>query len=320
YARVLAIEEYLSRIPYTLTPPVVPEGADFVDYFLFEEPEGYCVYFASAMAVLLRSVGIPARYREGYLLPPERVNERYEVSNEHAHAWAEAYLEGYGWLNVEATAPFILTSREQSGEQSAGAGAPPFTDEYDYYDYMRYIMGYDYPQSGRGDTEDAPAQNAQGQGQAIKNNFVEVSIRIGIMLLALAAAVAAVFAYTLAVRFCEWFKLKRLRKLPKNEQACAFYGGIARIASNHSYPRLSGETPLCYGRRLKGRFTFNNSSLTMGDLGAIYYRAKYGGKTIGKNELQAMRDCYLDMTELIREAWGPRKYLRMRYLKGVFIL
>ena len=56
------------------------------------------------MTVLLRSIGIPARYVEGYMLPPEPIKDNtYEVTNENAHAWVEVYFEGLGWIPFEPT-------------------------------------------------------------------------------------------------------------------------------------------------------------------------------------------------------------------------
>lgn len=70
YEKVIAIEEYLkNNYEYTLSPSRVPEGKDFVDWFLFEDKRGYCTYYATSMAVMLRSVGIPARYVEGFVMP-----------------------------------------------------------------------------------------------------------------------------------------------------------------------------------------------------------------------------------------------------------
>ena len=78
YDKVKAIEVYLaSKYPYTLKPDPTPNGRDFADYFLFDLKEGYCVYYATAMVVMLRSIGIPARYVKGYMLPPEAVTTGY---------------------------------------------------------------------------------------------------------------------------------------------------------------------------------------------------------------------------------------------------
>lgn len=86
---------------YSLDAP--PEnGSSAVADFL-QRRSGYCVHFASAMALMARSIGIPARVAVGWL-PGERVSEgRYEVSQQDAHAWPELYFEGAGWLRFEPT-------------------------------------------------------------------------------------------------------------------------------------------------------------------------------------------------------------------------
>ena len=90
------VEDVIRRSgTYTLDAPLPPEGEDFVSYFLFTSREGYCVHFASSAVLLLRSLGIPARYVEGF---PVTAEELFEAGNEgwasitdsRAHAWAEA--------------------------------------------------------------------------------------------------------------------------------------------------------------------------------------------------------------------------------------
>lgn len=105
YFKLLAIEDYLkNNYPYTLQTSDLPEDTDFVDYFLFEEKEGYCTYFASAMAVMARSIEIPTRYVEGFRMSEEKENENlYIVREDKAHAWVEAYIPGTGWLSFEPT-------------------------------------------------------------------------------------------------------------------------------------------------------------------------------------------------------------------------
>ena len=107
YDKLRAIEEYLSTYTYSVTPGDLPEGEDFVDYFLFENKQGYCTSFASAMAILGRCAGIPTRYVEGFLMDSEdKVGFNYQVRHRKAHAWSEAYIEGVGWIPFEATPPF----------------------------------------------------------------------------------------------------------------------------------------------------------------------------------------------------------------------
>lgn len=107
YDRVNAITRWLKNsgtYSYTLEPEELPENADVVDYFLFESKEGYCTYFASAEAILCRSIGIPARYVEGVSVRYENVEGIwYPVKEKEAHAWTQVYLDGFGWIDVDAT-------------------------------------------------------------------------------------------------------------------------------------------------------------------------------------------------------------------------
>lgn len=98
----LAIESYLRTIPYDLNIPAPPAGQDPVDWFLFVEQRGFCDYDASAMAVMLRSLGIPARVAVGYALN-EKQGDTYIIREKDAHAWVEAYFPGYGWVTFNPT-------------------------------------------------------------------------------------------------------------------------------------------------------------------------------------------------------------------------
>ncbi len=88
---------------YTLSPNPLPYGEDFIEYFMYESKDGYCVYFASAAVMIFRSLGIPARFVEGYLIPPVTANEEVSIEDSNAHAWVEVYVDGFGWLPVEVT-------------------------------------------------------------------------------------------------------------------------------------------------------------------------------------------------------------------------
>lgn len=106
YQKVRALEAYLAYYPYTLTPGNVPNDADFTDYFLFEGRTGYCTYYATALAVMARCLGIPSRYVQGYCLPCSPDLTEYEISESSAHAWTECYFEGIGWLPFEPSSGF----------------------------------------------------------------------------------------------------------------------------------------------------------------------------------------------------------------------
>ena len=76
-----------------------------MDYFLFDLQRGYCDYYATAMVVLARAAGLPARLVVGYASGTyDAANERYLVTEADAHAWPELYFSGYGWIEFEPTA------------------------------------------------------------------------------------------------------------------------------------------------------------------------------------------------------------------------
>jgi hypothetical protein len=81
-----------------------PAGRDAVDYFLFDAPGGFCSYYASAMAVMLRLEGVPARVVTGFATGDfDYTRGAYRVPADAAHAWVEVYFPGYGWVEFEPT-------------------------------------------------------------------------------------------------------------------------------------------------------------------------------------------------------------------------
>jgi hypothetical protein len=104
--RAQAIENYLrTRYAYTLDLPDEP-SKDPVANFLFERREGHCEYFASAMAVMLRTLGIPSRLVNGFLGGVHNPFSGLQVvRSSDAHSWVEAYIPGYGWVSFDPTPP-----------------------------------------------------------------------------------------------------------------------------------------------------------------------------------------------------------------------
>lgn len=94
---------------YNINAPDTPEDEDFVEYFLFEGREGWCAHFASAAVLILRKLGVPARYVTGYIASPDTFEKEADgtytavIRGRQAHAWAEIYLDGWGWVPLEVT-------------------------------------------------------------------------------------------------------------------------------------------------------------------------------------------------------------------------
>ncbi|MBQ4579941.1 MAG: hypothetical protein IJA83_04710 [Clostridia bacterium] len=103
YAKAIALQSYLaSHYTYNLDVPEQNPSHDFVSTFLLETKEGYCTYFASAMTVLCRMAGLPARYVEGYVAYPDETGLAY-VTGREGHAWTEVYFRNFGWVTFDAT-------------------------------------------------------------------------------------------------------------------------------------------------------------------------------------------------------------------------
>jgi len=119
YDKAVALEEYLRQIPYKEDIEAPPPDRDGVDYFLFDSREGYCDYYASAMAVMARAVGIPARTAVGYAGGEyDEELDGYLVRRSNAHTWVEVYFPDYGWIEFEPTAgePPLVRPRPVSEE------------------------------------------------------------------------------------------------------------------------------------------------------------------------------------------------------------
>lgn len=140
YERVKALSNYLrfdDSFTYSTDPGRPPDNVDLVDYFLFS-PEanrtGYCEFYATAMVMMVRSLGIPARVATGFA-PGERQSDgTYLVREAGAHAWAEVYFPGYGWEIFEAT-PSVSPRFFRASGQAGGPVAPPRVDDDPLLDF-----------------------------------------------------------------------------------------------------------------------------------------------------------------------------------------
>ncbi|MDH4269055.1 MAG: transglutaminase domain-containing protein [Dehalococcoidia bacterium] len=143
YEKAIAICDYLRTLEYTLDIEAPPDGTDGVDYFLFELEKGYCQYFASAMAVLLRASGVPSRMVAGY--GPGELMEQYGPGDmtghgpgawqdwqdtfvvRNSHSWTEVFFPGYGWTPFEPTPVRPVITRGEFGfppQDAGGTGDP----------------------------------------------------------------------------------------------------------------------------------------------------------------------------------------------------
>jgi transglutaminase-like putative cysteine protease len=127
YDKTVALEKYL-RENYAYDVRVQrPQKEDGVAWFFFDNPNknGHCNYFASAMAVMARSLGIPARVVAGYTNGTlDAKSNQHVIRGKDAHAWTQVYFAGYGWINFEPSRSFATFTRPlptTSGTDATGA-------------------------------------------------------------------------------------------------------------------------------------------------------------------------------------------------------
>jgi len=123
---------------YELEPEDHDPDEDFVEAFLTDGQVGYCTYFATSLAVMGRTIGIPTRYVEGFLSDYKMDEDGlYNISGDRAHAWVEAYIEGKGWVTLEATPAYYepLGSLVVEIEfENSGSDDTDFLDDFDLVD------------------------------------------------------------------------------------------------------------------------------------------------------------------------------------------
>lgn len=211
YDRALAIETYLRTIPYTLDLDAPPGSRDVVDYFLFDLRRGYCDYYATAMAVLARAAGLPARVAVGYVSGSYDASMgTYNVKEADAHSWTQIYFPRYGWVDFEPT----------SG---------------------RAALGYDVPDT----FADMAPPSRENEGAApvssfranIESRWYVVPAALGVVVLAVALFLA--------------FDLIRLRRLPPAAALAQLYQRIFRAAQRLGIPVTPSHTPHQVARLLQ---------------------------------------------------------------------
>jgi transglutaminase-like putative cysteine protease len=112
YARVESLIDWIgSHTHYSVHIPPLPAGADTVDEFLFGNRVGFCEQISTSLAVMLRSIGIPAREVVGYVPGSYNpITDLYEVRADDAHAWVQVWFPGFGWQSFDPTAVVPLSN------------------------------------------------------------------------------------------------------------------------------------------------------------------------------------------------------------------
>ncbi len=313
YDKAKAIETYLSdNYPYTLTPGNAPRKKDFVDYFLFDGKKGYCTYYASAMTVLLRCIDIPARYVEGYILPPETDKKGiYNVTNQQAHAWVEVYFEGFGWIPFEPTSPFVSNMYNDETTTAKVSNDMLNSEFTDYMDMIeKYKNKYGNGSSGFEYTDLDTTQDSKN----------DIPLIVLIVLSSVIGSILLGFAILVLINILKLYSyIRRIRKGDPNSSVLMSYSYILKVLGTQDIVFKPGETPSEFGIRIDKTIDFKSYSLNKTSFTKItnhYIKARYSKAILSKNDKQDMLDLIEILICLTMEKTGRLKFFIARYVLG----
>lgn len=278
---------------YTLSPGRVPDGTDFVEYFLFENKKGYCRHFATAATLLLREAGIPARYAEGYKFESTQfANTNYiELLDSNAHAWVEVYYSGTGWMPIEVTpgagqsgslGGVAESSLESSRESSSESSKSNVESSADIDPESSMESSEQHTDDTSKDISDIPETD----------NDSNIAPIVYIMLVPICCAV--IYIILVLNRFIRVRKRRRsFNDRNINRAALALYGYIARLVLYRTDPK-GGDTD--YGRIEKLIANENTSAerrewcvYFRNEIYPIAEKARFSGKIISEDELNTLK-------------------------------
>lgn len=314
YEKALDVESYLRQnFKYSLDVNEVPDNEEFVNYFLFNERKGYCTYFATAMAIMLRLEGIPTRYVEGYIAKEEVEPNIYEIRDKNAHTWVEAFIEPVGWMTFEPTPVYDLghgtgnytVPEGNHGTTPADAQLPFRNPKMDLKELMENEPGISTPyELMENDKEELSSKN-------IPRPIAFTVIGILLAIVPLKFITGLIYSFYLE---------SKSKKLPHTERLIYLYKQILRIADLFGYPQKNGETHYEYADRIAYKFQYQGQ-LGIKEITDIFVKTKYGGFPVSKKDMEDFHtfrdsiDRHLKIT-WSRKVYYYRKYVKLEFIKG----
>ena len=276
YEKAKAIERHLKSLPYTLTVEPPPFNADGVDHFLFTLGEGYSEYFSSAMTVMLRSEGVPARMVTGYTTG-DKLSDKdiYIVTDMHSHGWVEVFFPKYGWIPFEPTPGEVLPGAFVPGPLAAEEGSEGIIDEQ---------LDEDCDFTELDDCEfDSDTSGGDGatSGPFSWNQTVQA-------FLPWILAVLAVVGLTLGTARLLWWKFMEPSVNPET-----VYRRLLFLGSLNSVAPAYHQTPYQYRRRLEEVWPGQRDNFST--IVGTYVRALYGKKDLSDGEREQVVQAWLKL-------------------------
>jgi len=283
YDQAAALESYLrTRFAYSLDLRRDP-GADPLAHFLFVRRAGHCEYFASAMTVMLRSLGVPARYVNGFL--PGEYNDvagDYIVRASDAHSWVEVYFPGYDWVTFDPTPPSNDSARAWYArlENYWDWAALNWNEWIINYDFAHQVnLGRQFQAASRHWTASA-SQSLDAFHHRIKRRLEALQARISSARLASFLALAAAAGIVLLIaggRFLlpllTWWKLRTAPvNRPDPQLATLLYHRMLAMLGRRGRAKRPSETPFEFAAACPSP----DLAQALGEFTSLYEHARFG--------------------------------------------
>jgi len=262
---------------YTMTPPVLQ--GDNVDEFLFRTRQGFCEHYASAFVILMRGAGIPARivtgYQGGSFNP---VGEYFNVYQRDAHAWAEVWLDGSGWVRVDPTSAVSPARVEQGIENALPESVNEIPAMFGQSNLSRTLwlrLQNTWDAINHQWNQWVISYGPERQLQFLQNIGLG-KIKIWALTLLLAAAVIA-----LLMLISLW-----LMRQPKShtDPARQAYDRFCRKLAAIGMQRRANEGPVTFAERVVRRY--HKLAGAVNTITELYIKSRYGGETRELGQLQ----------------------------------
>ncbi len=295
-----AIEKYLRTYRYTLQPKKMPEGNDLVDWFLFESKEGYCTNFATAMAVMVRTLGLPSRYDQGFVVKTGfRPNSSSEGKSTDAHAWVEVYIEGLGWMNYDPTPASgtglnvayrwdskVVMQRPSNTGDGKSDQLIDMSDVYNYHELMA--------------KENAIALEEEAQNKKLLGIIMYLMVTLVILGILL---ISGYIIIKIMRNTAAW------KKLSTNNKLHAAMIQIFFLMDAFNLPIEDNETLHQYCNRVKRALEDEELSIT--EIESIYTSVRYSNKEVSTKELDKVIQFRDKQLKVLRKNRNLYSYYRI---------
>jgi transglutaminase-like putative cysteine protease len=289
YSRARKLETYLRRqYSYTIELPA-EAAADPIADFLFQRRKGHCEYFASSLAVMLRSIGIPARVATGFqsgVYNP--LSGWYLIRASDAHSWVEGWLSGYGWVTLDPTPPDT-----NSPGESLSTRFQLYLDAAQVF-WQDWVLGYDFERQitlaervGESSRRfqvrwmegafDRFADRLKSRARALKQHGWKAAVALAVVAVILLSAPAA---------WRRWKALARVRRVRRGEvsvsDATLLYERMLEILRQRGMEKPAWVTPNEFASKL------GPSAGLVADFTAAYNELRFGEKKAAAGTMVAL--------------------------------